>query len=154
MRFDNILVPSDFSPSSQHAMHYAIDFAKRFNSNLELLHVTEDVPVLSYVDYEGFDLVQYQNRLREDADKEFERLLRETPDLGDLRCRTSITSGVPYMEIISAARDKDSDLIILATHGRSGLSHFLMGSVAEKVVRNSPCPVLTIKRPEFEFKQA
>ena len=154
MRFRKILVPSDFSQASQHALHYAIGFAKCFNTQLRLLHVTEDLPVLSYVDYEGFDLSQFSVRIREDAEKEFERLLRETPDLGDLRTTTAIQSGVPYMAIINEAKEQDCDLIILATHGRSGLGHFLMGSVAEKVVRNSPCPVLTVKMPEFQFESA
>ena len=154
MRFRKILVPSDFSQASLHALHYAIDFAKRFNTQLHLLHVTEDLPVLSYVDYEGFDLSGFAARLREDAEGEFERLLRETPDLGDLQTQTAIQSGVPYMAIINEAKEEDCDLIILATHGRSGLGHFLMGSVAEKVVRNSPCPVLTVKMPEFQFEPA
>ena len=154
MQFNKILVPTDFSQSSRHALHYAIGFAKRFNTHLHLLHVTEDLPVLSYVDYEGFDLSRFTEHLREDAEKEFERLLRETPDLGDLRTTTKIRSGVSYPEIINEASDQECDLIILATHGRSGLSHFLMGNVAEKVVRNAPCPVLTVKVPEFRFEQA
>ena len=154
MKFDTILIPTDFSPASRHAMHYAIGFAKRFNSHLDLLHVTEDVPALTYVDSVGFDMAHFQTRLKEDAEQEFERLVRETPDLGDLRHAIHLRSGVPYMEIISQAQDTKIDLIILATHGRSGLSHFLMGSVAEKVVRNSPCPVLTVKMPDFKFEQA
>ncbi len=154
MRFDRILVPVDFSASSQHALHYAIDFAKRFNSALDLVHVVEIMPVLSYVDYEGIDLEGFQEQLQKDADSEFDRWLRETPDLGDLRSKTHIRRDVPYLEVIDASKDYKSDLIILATHGRSGLSHFLLGSVAEKVVRNSPCPVLTVKKPDFHFEQA
>jgi nucleotide-binding universal stress UspA family protein len=59
--------------------------------------------------------------------------------------------GIPFMEIIKAAREKEADLIVIATHGKSGLSHILFGSVAEKVVRKAPCPVLSIRHPEHEF---
>ena len=154
MKFLNILIPTDFSDSSRHALHYGIGFAKRFNSQLDLLHVTENLPFPAGVDYEGVNVANIDNLLQKHAEQGFEQLIRETPDLGDLRKTTNIRSGVAYMEIINYASEASCDLIILATHGRSGLSHFLMGSVAEKVVRNSPCPVLTVKTPDFEFKQA
>lgn len=154
MKFSNILIPTDFSDSSKHALHYGIGFAKRFNSALDMLHVTESLPFPAGVDYEGFEVANVASVLHEQAEQGFEQLVRETPDLGDLRHTTNIRAGVAYMEIINFAAEQKSDLIILATHGRSGLSHFLMGSVAEKVVRNSPCPVLTVKMPDFEFQQA
>ena len=154
MKFQIILVPTDYSDSSKHALHYAIGFSKKFGSRLRLLHVIQDLPVLSSSTYEGLDLPLYQERLREDAKRQMEQLVRETPDLHDARIHETLRSGVPYLEIIEEARECKADLIITATHGRSGLTHFLMGSVAEKIVRNSPCPVLTVKTPEFAFESA
>jgi len=154
MRFKNILVPTDFSDASRHAMHYAIGFCKKFGSSLCLLHVMEDLPVPTLSAYEGIDIGVYRERLEEDSKLQMERLIRETPDLGDINLKTKTRNGVPYMEIIDEAKESETDLIILATHGRSGLSHFLMGSVAEKIVRNSPCPVLTMKMPDFKFEEA
>ncbi len=154
MRFQTILVPTDFSDSSRHALHYAIDFSKRFGSKLILLHVIEDLPVLASGAYEGIDIGAYQARLLQDSRDQFERLVRETPDLSDAQIAQRIRNGVPYLEIIEEAKESDVDLIITSTHGRSGLTHFLMGSVAEKIVRNSPCPVLTVKKRGFEFQHA
>ena len=154
VKFDTILVPTDFSPASLHALHYAIGFCKKFGSSLILLHVLEDLPVPTLTAYEGLDIAAYQERLNEDSRLHFERTVRETPDLGDINLTQKSRRGVPYMEIIDEATTSECDLIILATHGRSGLSHFLLGSVAEKIVRNSPCPVLTVKTPDFEFKKA
>ena len=64
----------------------------------------------------------------------------------------NVVVGIPFMEIIHAAKELNSDMIIMGTHGRTGLQHVLMGSVAEKVVRRAPCPVLTVKHPDHEFK--
>lgn len=154
MRFQTILVPTDFSESSRHALHYAIDFSKKFGSRLVLLHVIEDLPVLASGAYEGINIAAYQQRLLQDSRDQFERLVRETPDLSDAETAQKVRNGVPYLEIIEEARETRADLIITSTHGRSGLTHFLMGSVAEKIVRNSPCPVLTVKMRDFAFKPA
>ena len=154
MKFTKILVPTDFSEGSRHALHYAVGFCKQFGSSLVLLHVIEDLPVPSLTGYEGLDLGIYQERLQADSSLQFERVVRETPDLGDIEVERRTRNGLPYLEIIEEARESRVDLIVLATHGRSGLSHFLLGSVAEKIVRNSPCPVLTMRMPEFQFKKA
>jgi nucleotide-binding universal stress UspA family protein len=154
MKFDKILVPTDFSEGSAHALHYAIGFCKTYGSSLKLLHVIEDLPVPSLTGYEGLDVGVYQERLREDCSLQFERVIRGTPDLGDIAIERCTRHGVPYMQIIEEARESGCDLIVLATHGRSGLSHFLLGSVAEKIVRNAPCPVLTMKMPDFDFENA
>ena len=92
MRFDRILVPTDFSESSRHALHYAIGFCKRFASSLTLVHVIEDLPVPTMTGYEGVDLTVYQDRLQEDCNLQFERMVRETPDLGDISVTQKIRS--------------------------------------------------------------
>jgi nucleotide-binding universal stress UspA family protein len=86
--------------------------------------------------------VELDQSTREQLEK---KLLAEVPEEIQNRVETTILFGVPFVEIIKAARDKDIDLIVIGTHGRTGLAHMLIGSVAEKVVRKAPCPVLSVK---------
>ena len=87
-------------------------------------------------------MVALDQSTREKLEK---KLLAEVPEEIQNRVETTILFGVPFVEIIKAARDKDIDLIVIGTHGRTGLAHMLIGSVAEKVVRKAPCPVLSVK---------
>jgi len=151
IQIKKILCPVDFSESSNHALGYAVAFAGTFKAELILVHV-KDYAALEMPDYssgiefsaEIIDQIgeAYENRLKDLAEKE----RTEYPNVSH-----RVLSGTPFYEIINAARDEKVDLIVMGTHGRTGLAHVLMGSVAEKVVRKAPCPGLTVKHPEQEF---
>jgi len=142
-----ILVPTDFSEFSQCALRYGCELAKRFEAELHLLNVVEDIyplipdPGMTFPPLESY-LVEVQEAARRG-------ILNLPPsDLGDgISVVREVISGVPFLEIVRYAREQDVDMIVIGTHGRSGLAHVLMGSVAEKIVRKAPCPVLTV-RPE------
>jgi nucleotide-binding universal stress UspA family protein len=146
-----ILCPVDFSGCSQHALGYALKLAVLCNGDLELLHVMT-MPISALPDFPSFpDLSPETVRaIEESARRKIEELAtsmrREYP-----RVATTLASGQPFLEIILAARERSADLIVMGTHGRTGLPHMLMGSVAEKVVRKASCPVLTVKHPEHRF---
>jgi len=151
IKIDKILFPTDFSEHSEHAFGYALSFAKEYGARLYVLHVIEDiqylanaymfdVPVMpSFADIE-------QSRLQE-MQEFIERVITDP----SIKIEKSIKRGRPFIEIIKTAREEEIDLIVIATHGRSGFEHVLFGSVAEKVVRKSPCPVLSIRMPGHEF---
>ena len=146
-----ILCPTDFSPNSEHALLYGIALASAYQAQLKLLHVVE-LPVIAAADYYtgmGFTPEEV-GRFKEAAGEQLENRLKEIQkEYTNATCE--LASGTPFVEIIRVAKDDTSDLIVLGTHGRSGLAHMLIGSVAEKIVRKAPCPVLTVKHPEHEF---
>jgi nucleotide-binding universal stress UspA family protein len=146
-----ILCPTDFSENSEHAMKYALALATLSQAQLELFHVVEPIsypqstelfePVLDEVELTMKMGVAFQKQLEDQVDA-----LKEVyPKIAG-----KLVTGNTFLEIIRAARD-DVDMIVMGTHGRTGLAHVLIGSVAERVVREAPCPVLTVKHPEHEF---
>lgn len=149
---NNILCPIDYSVYSEKALSYAIELATRFQSKLYLLHVLDirflDVnnPELPYIPPANIVNEETTNMLKS-------RLLKSVNEetQGKISVEAIVVQGVPFAEIIRAAKDYNADLIVIGTHGRTGLAHAVMGSVAEKVVRKSPCPVLTIRHPEHDF---
>jgi nucleotide-binding universal stress UspA family protein len=146
-----ILVPTDFSKFSQNALTYALAFAEKFGAELDLLHVVQDLAMfLPDVVTAGPPLVPPIDQLTQAVRTALERLIQEN-NLNRLPVHAEIREGTPFYEIIRFAREKDIDLIVMGTHGRSGLAHVLLGSVTEKVVRKAPCPVLTVRHPEHEF---
>lgn len=147
-----ICVPTDFSPQSEHALLYGLTLANFFKAELHLLHIVEDIgPVLASA--EGMDTVTAAEILAS-VEKSAREQLQSLPPAdwkADVPIVRSISHGVPFHEITRYAKTQQIDLIVMGTHGRSGLKHFLMGSVAERVVRSGPCPVLTVRHPEHEF---
>jgi len=151
IQLKSILVPTDFSEFSHHAIRYGCEFAKRFNADLHLVHVVEDIYPL--VPEPGFAMPpagQYLADLVKAAEKAFEDLPPTGWDDG-IEVTKKVLTGTPFLEIIRYARDEDLDLIVIGTHGRTGLVHALMGSVAEKVVRKAQCPVLTVRPEGHDF---
>jgi len=145
-----ILVPVDFSECSLKALQYAVAFARQFGAELSLLHVVEaylPVPEMGAV-----DVALIQSQMREAAEKELEKL-RQSLD-AEVSPKAVLRLGNPYLETIRAAKELDTDVIILSTHGRTGLAHVFMGSIAENVVRHAPCPVLVVREQEHEFVPA
>jgi nucleotide-binding universal stress UspA family protein len=149
-----ILVPIDFSDYSKSALKYAVDFAKLFNAELFLIYVIE--PVIYPPDFSMGQIAVPSVDLEMDkrALEELENLAKKQIPK-ELKTRTMVKTGKPFIEIIDTATEMGADLIIIATHGHSGVEHILFGSTAEKVVRKAPCPVLTLREPikGFEFKE-
>ncbi|MCZ7601308.1 MAG: universal stress protein [Ignavibacteriales bacterium] len=149
--FKKILVPIDFSDYSKRALRYAIDFAKQFNSELILVSVIE--PMIYPADFSMGQVAipATDQNLTERVETELETL--EKNEIGsELKSKRIIKTGKPFYEIIETAREEDVDLIIIATHGHTGVEHLLFGSTAEKVVRKAPCPVLTLREPIKGFR--
>ena len=135
-----ILHPTDFSEMARYALPYAIEFARRYGARLDLHHVLE-------LSYSAIALAE-ESVAKAEADL---RQLIPPDEREGLDVVTLVARGKPFVEIVRMARQRQADLIILSTHGHSGLEYALMGSTAEKVVRKAPCPVLTIRHPEHEF---
>ncbi len=144
--FSNILVAVDFSENSEHAFDYAVTLASQFNAELTVLHVINEPVDLRgfYVPHISFE--QLEKEIEESAVKMMERFCSSR--MGTFtNFRTAIVTGIPYDEIITAAARMDASLIVLGTHGRTGLDRILFGSTAERVVRSAPCPVLSVRMP-------
>ena len=145
-----ILVPIDFSDHSKKALQYAIPFAEQFKASIDLLYVVE--PAIYPADFSfgqvGFPAVE--DELRQRGAEELEALIKR--EIGArVSARSSVRTGKAAYEIEQYAREESIDLIIIATHGHSGMEHVLFGSTAEKVVRHAPCPVLVVRMAEKEF---
>jgi len=140
-----ILHPSDFSKASAAAFRKAIELAKASRATLDLLHVMPPVaPVLGY----GYVSPQTYDQLAASgtrwARQEMERLVKKARAAG-VKTTSTIVEGVPVDRIVRAARARHADLIVMGTHGRTGFSRFVLGSVASRVVATSPFPVLTVR---------
>jgi len=140
-----ILAPVDFSDCSDRALTYAVEMTDKFQAELILLYVVPEISTLvpdavMAVPTVGPDMDEVMKAANESLVK-----LVATKQLTRLNPRLESRIGSPAHTIIQTATDDKIDLIVLGTHGRSGLSHFFLGSVAEKVVRGAPCPVLTVR---------
>lgn len=139
-----ILVPTDFSDLSVEAIRYAMSLAELYKADLHLLHVVDDAPVLAFHTME-----MTTDYVIEDTTRTAEHHLQEFARTHDVHGRQGVTLAVrrgnPYDEITRYAAEEQADMIVMATHGRTGLAHVLLGSVAEKVVQHAEIPVLTIK---------
>jgi nucleotide-binding universal stress UspA family protein len=153
--FSKILAPTDFSEDSNLALTYSVELAKKFSGEVIVIHVDQPLaPIMVSELNPGLD-VGTMNRIAEEqrtlALRELDQTTAKLREAG-VKARGLMRVGAPFLEIINAARDEGTDLIVMATHGRTGLSHVLMGSVAERVVNKAPCPVLTVRHPDRKFK--
>lgn len=152
IKLKTVLFPTDFADLSDHALVYARSFAECFGAKLHVIHVVDEAyqywmamgPSSLPVGPRPEELVSGSQQTM--ADYVQKHLADAKIDVA-----TEVLVGRPFMEIIRFAQEKKIDLIVMGTHGRGVISHALMGSVAEKVVRKAPCPVLTIRHPEHEF---
>lgn len=143
MTAKHILVPTDFSAYADRALAYAIELATALRARLTVLHVFHLSPLI----VGEMPPVVFDDTLRDmetDAQQHTKMALHRVHQAG-LQGDSVIVEGIPFQTIIDIAKDKDIDLIVMGTHGRTGLTHVLMGSVAEKVVRLAPCPVLVTR---------
>lgn len=142
--FKKILVALDFSPHSSGALLTAADLAVRFGAFLTLLHVHDAAPYALSSDFELFT-VEQRDRLREQIEKALAAAQQQATAAGVGNVQTRLLEGAPANVIARYAEEGGFDLIVLGTHGRRGFQHALLGSVAERVVRLAPCPVLTVR---------
>jgi len=152
IRLERILHPTDFSELSLHALGYARSFAEAYAAELHVVHVVDEAcQYWMAVGPSGVPVGPPLDEWVTASKVEIQRFVDANLAGVDLRIQAQVLVGRPFMEIIRYARAQQVDLIVLGTHGRSGLRNALLGSVAERVVRKSPCPVLTIRHPEHDF---
>lgn len=145
-KIKRILVPVDFSPASLKALAYAADFAKPLGADLCALFVVEPIyyAVPDLAGAAAGTTVGLLEEQRRSGTRQLERLQARYAKRR-IKLRTLLQTGTPYRAIVDAARSLRANLIVMSTHGRTGMTHLLLGSVAERVVRTSSCPVLTIR---------
>jgi|SRR5689334_8337475 len=145
--FSRILVPTDFSPPSDAALEYARILAGKFGATLRILHVVDDPSSASDFVSDGFSpsTAEIQGALTAHARKRLEHLMTSVDRLR-FHAYVDAVIGKPAAAIIDYAGATGTSLIVMGTHGRTGMAHLLMGSVAEQVVRTAPCPVLTVRQ--------
>ena len=148
-KIDKILVPLDFSPASMEALGYAVSLAKQFHAAIHLVHVypsdeASSVPGAGHLLFQSAEAIE---RLNEELTGIHSK---HVPTFRPESCH--IRGGRPYEQIVTVARELDADLIVISTRGHSGLKHLLLGSTAERVVRNAPCPVLVTRKRKQKSK--
>lgn len=150
MNIQSILFPADFSKSSEAALHYASSLAKETGAKLHIVHIGDESTAY-LAGYGGFAQVP---DLPQQIEKQNRAALKETkPTVPDVDYESHYLSGIADREIVDFADREGVDLIVMGTHGRTGVSRLLMGSVAEGVLRRANCPVLTVKQPFKESEE-
>ncbi len=143
MKLEHILIPCDFSSSTRAAIDYALTLRERFPAAVTLLHV-----IAPFVGY-GAEISFIPDNAEVNREQGAEARLKElaTPFAGSVPAKTVCLRGQPWQAICDWAADNEVDLIVMPTHGHSGLLHMWLGSVAERVVQKAACPVLVVRNP-------
>lgn len=146
MQVRSILLPTDFSECGNFALSYATSLARKFGASIICLHVIE--PIVPSVGYSGMTeplpIADISDQLEDSAERELPKLA-EREDCAGLEVEEMIVHGEAASEIVRVAKDREVDLIVVSSHGRTGLGRILFGSTAEAVVRHASCPVLVVK---------
>lgn len=143
----NILVPTDFSSLSQSALEYARDLADNMNATIHILQVIDkSIPFLP--GKQNLSEAELTAALEADAQKHLSAFKNEIESDSDVNVICMIKHGIDFEEIVKCAKEIQAELIVIATHGRTGIMHSLLGSVAEKVIQHAKCPVLVIPAGE------
>ncbi len=145
-----ILVPIDFSEYSKKALHYAIPFARQFHAKILLLYVVEPTIYPADFSFGQIGMPNVENELRVKGEQELQELITNEIK-GVVPAEGLVKVGLPFVEVVSYAKEEGIELIIVATHGHTGVEHVLFGSTAEKIVRKAPCPVLVVRSDERDF---
>ena len=151
MQISTILFPTDFSQGARAAMDHAVSLARDYNAKLILLYVIQDISIAEWYIPSSLSVTDLIEDMQKSAWKEMDKWAAEVAGAGR-ETRKMVVRGVPFVEIIKTAKEMNADLIVIGTHGRTGIDHMLFGSTAEKVVRKAPCPVLTVRVAGKEFK--
>jgi nucleotide-binding universal stress UspA family protein len=149
--FKNILVATDFEEPSGAALDYGRDLARSYGSTLHVVHVTQNVLARFTAESAFVLLADLQAAVETDARERMDAIIT-TRDRTSLRAKVAVITAVDTADaIVQYADDHHIDLIVMGTHGRRGMTHLLLGSVAERVVRTAPCAVLTVRQPRCEI---
>lgn len=151
MQIKTILFPTDFSQGARAAMDHAVSLAEDYNAKLVLVYVIQDISIAEWYIPSSISAADLVAEMQTSAEKEMEKWAAEAAAKVKA-VEKLVVRGVPFVEIIRTAKDKNVDMIVIGTHGRTGIDHMLFGSTAEKVVRKAHCPVLTVRLPGKEFK--
>lgn len=143
--FRKFLVPIDFGEPSRHALALAIELAVKFDAAITLFHVYS-LPTAPYVEGLAWPMLDFEAAARAALDEQVEKARAQYPKIDG-----ALAFGDTAHEIVEHVKQNKIDLLVMGTHGRRGVRRFLLGSVAEKVVRKSPCPVLTVREAQHEF---
>jgi universal stress protein A len=143
MDIRTILVPCDFSEHSKKAFTWALEMANKWGSRLAVLHVVSPPSYPPMLMGAYFDTAEFEVSLQADAETEIKEFI-SSAGKHDVPIDTKVLMGRPFFDICRVAEQDKVDLIVMGSHGRTGLSHVLLGSVAERVVRHAPCPVLVV----------
>ncbi|REJ74264.1 MAG: universal stress protein [Planctomycetota bacterium] len=148
----HILHPTDFSEPARQAMAYALELAQRFDAELHAFYVVPPMAVMPWSSsgYVPPSMVEAEERHRLEAADMLQSLMPSNEG-GNPTVHHVVRDGTPFVRIIEYAREAGIDLIVIGTHGHTGLKHMLLGSVAERVVRKAPCPVLTVRPEGHQF---
>jgi nucleotide-binding universal stress UspA family protein len=150
IRYRNVLLATDFSAAARAAASHAVAVASAAKAQLHLLHVVEEFAYWESFNLKHFPSQEVFEELESNARIALADLAREE-ELG-AGAVTYVRHGKPFLEIIRAARELEADMLVIGSHGQSGLSETLFGSTAEKVVRKAPCAVLVVRHPEHRFE--
>ena len=151
MQIKTILFPTDFSNGARAAMDHAISLAKDYQAKLILLYVIQDISIAEWYIPSSLSVADLVEDMQKSAWQEMDKWIAEVSKrVSDVE--KMVVRGVPFVEIIKTAKERSADLIVIGTHGRTGIDHMLFGSTAEKVVRKAACPVLTVRIAGREFK--
>ena len=151
MQIRTILFPTDFSQGARVAMDHAVSLARDYNAKLILLYVIQDISISEWYIPSSLSVADLVEDMQKSSWQEMEVWSAEaSSNIKDIV--KIVLRGVPFVEIVKTAREKSADMIVIGTHGWTGIDHILFGSTAEKVVRKSPCPVLTVRMAGKEFK--
>lgn len=137
----NIIVPTDFSELSKTSFSYAVDIAKRWNAKIHLMYVLEKTPPFLAMRSLDVNEKEVLDTMEKEAKEDLDNLIEDF-GVHELEVVPILKKGLDYEEIVKYSKDINADLIVIATHGHTGLLHTLLGSVAEKVIRYAKCPVL------------
>lgn len=144
VKIKNILLPTDFSKTSLAAAEYAVNLAMQYGAKIHLLHVMEKTPPILTIRTLDLSREKILESIETDAKVQLDKTVEKIKKHSNVEIITALRKGIDYEEVLKYSKEEKIDVIVIATHGRTGLLHTLLGSVAEKVIRYSKIPVLVI----------
>ena len=155
MQVKHILVPVDFSEGSRAALRYAVELAEHLGADIDVLHVWEPSPYIAPTQliWIGGDAMSFWTHMDQNLRAQLNELIADEAPQARVEIHAHVQAGYVAQSLLERLKDGAYDLVVMGTHGRTGISHWLLGSVAERVVRLAPCPVLTVRVPTHREKE-